>query len=73
MSRRVNQARLIEQQSLAYRNKGKMKRLRIERNANPTLRVRWLSWLAEEYGPDIMAEWQEPPISFEEWSQRHAA
>ena len=31
------------------------------------LRVQWLEWLVEEYGPVQVASWQDPPASFEAW------
>ena len=31
------------------------------------LRVEWLRWLVDRYGPLAVASWQEPPVSFEEW------
>lgn len=30
-------------------------------------RVEWLRWLVERYGADAVAEWTEPPVSFESW------
>ncbi|MEM8884401.1 MAG: hypothetical protein AAGD14_10045 [Planctomycetota bacterium] len=34
------------------------------------LRIEWLEWLVEKYGPEAASEWQEPPISFAEWCRR---
>jgi hypothetical protein len=31
------------------------------------LRVDWLNWLVAEYGASTVAEWEEPPVSFEDW------
>ena len=31
------------------------------------LRIEWLRWLVEEFGPESVSEWQEPPVTFQEW------
>lgn len=31
------------------------------------LRIEWLSFLVETYGPDAVADWEEPPVPFEQW------
>ncbi|MGQ0612890.1 MAG: hypothetical protein ACT4PV_04000 [Planctomycetaceae bacterium] len=36
------------------------------------LRIEWLNWLIAEHGADAVAEWDEPPVSFEEWRRRRA-
>jgi len=33
------------------------------------LRVEWLTWLIAEFGPDTVADWQEPPVPFAEWKR----
>ena len=34
------------------------------------LRIEWLGWLVEEYGPEKAAVWLEAPVSFREWKRR---
>jgi hypothetical protein len=41
-------------------------------SAEVELRIRWLAWLVEKYGPDTVAEWQDPPVRFEEWCAERA-
>ncbi len=31
------------------------------------LRVEWLQWLVAEFGPELVSEWEKPPVSFREW------
>lgn len=33
-------------------------------------RVRWLQWLVETYGPDTVGDWQDPPVSLDEWREK---
>ncbi len=33
------------------------------------LHVEWLRWLVDEFGPESASEWQEAPVSFEEWKR----
>jgi len=33
------------------------------------LHVEWLSWLVDEFGSHAAAEWQEAPVSFDEWKR----
>lgn len=30
-------------------------------------RVAWLQWLVREYGAETVGEWQDPPVTLEEW------
>ncbi len=30
-------------------------------------RVEWLTWIVDKFGADAIADWLEPPVSFEEW------
>lgn len=41
-------------------------------SAEVELRIQWLRWLVEKYGADSVAEWQEPPVRFEEWRAERA-
>lgn len=36
------------------------------------LRVEYLTWLVESYGADVVAEWEEPPVTFEAWTRERA-
>ena len=33
------------------------------------LHVEYLEWLVGEFGAERVAEWQEPPVTFEEWKR----
>lgn len=33
------------------------------------LYVEWLEWLVSKFGADSVADWQEPPVTFEEWKR----
>jgi hypothetical protein len=41
-------------------------------SAEVELRIQWLCWLVEKYGPDTVAEWQDPPVGFDEWRAEKA-
>jgi len=51
---------------------GETRRRRRKKQPDPQteLRVEWLSWLVEKYGPDAVSEWQEPPVSYAEWKRK---
>ena len=34
------------------------------------LRIEWLGWLVDEFGPERAAEWLEPPVTFHEWKRQ---
>jgi hypothetical protein len=36
------------------------------------LRIEWLTWLVEQHGADVVADWDEPPTSFEAWMRDRA-
>jgi len=48
---------------------GDLPRRRVKKAPSPEtlLRVEWLNWLIEQHGADAVAEWQEPPVTFEQW------
>lgn len=33
------------------------------------LQVEYLEWLVAEFGSDAVAEWQDPPVGFDEWKR----
>lgn len=46
------------------------KRRRKKKPAPETvLHVEWLRWLVDEFGSSAAAEWQEAPVSFQEWKR----
>jgi hypothetical protein len=53
---------------------GDVPRRRRKKQPDPetTRRVEYLEWLVTEYGADMVAEWQEPPVTFEEWKRAKA-
>jgi hypothetical protein len=48
---------------------GELRRRRRKKKPAPVtlLRIEWLTWLVEEFGPEAVSEWQDPPVSFREW------
>jgi hypothetical protein len=50
---------------------GDVPRRRRKKQPDPetTLRVQWLEWLVAEFGADTVSEWQDPPVSFQEWKR----
>lgn len=44
--------------------------VRIKPSAETLERIRFIDYLVEEYGPEAVAEWQDPPISIEEWRRK---
>jgi len=50
---------------------GKRRRRRRKKQPDPltALRVEWLRWLVQEYGPDSVAEWRDPPVRFRDWKR----
>ena len=50
---------------------GDTRRRRRKKTPDPIteLRVEWLQWLVEEFGGDLVSEWQEPPVAFADWKR----
>lgn len=47
-----------------------LRRRRVKEPSQETRdRVRYLEWLTAKFGPMAVADWHEPPISFEEWKK----
>ena len=45
------------------------RRRRKEPSTETLLRIEWLKWLVTEYGPEVVSEWQDPPVRFREWKR----
>ena len=41
-------------------------------NPETELRIEWLEWLVEEFGPEAASEWLEPPVTFHAWQLARA-
>ena len=37
--------------------------------AKTMLRIEWLNWLVEEYGASVVADWQQPAVTFQDWKR----
>ncbi|MCK6458756.1 MAG: hypothetical protein L6Q95_02535 [Planctomycetes bacterium] len=45
------------------------RRRKKEPDRETLLRISYLEWLVEEFGADTVAEWQDPPVTFQEWKR----
>jgi len=50
---------------------GYVPKRRRKKKPTPTniLQVEYLEWLVAEFGPETVADWQDPPVTFEDWKR----